>query len=182
MIAAIGRYSAQPPLSKQPVWEVAMPKIIDITGQRFGKLVVLARHSQNARRDWHWLCQCDCGRQKPIAVHNLVAGKSRSCGVCIRKGYTRHGHSPHNKWSGTYVSWRDMILRCTYPKSNRYEYYGGRGIIICERWLSFPNFLADMGERPPGHSIERINVNGNYEPSNCKWIPRAEQSKNRRYP
>jgi hypothetical protein len=80
----------------------------------------------------------------------------------------------------TYHSWSNMIQRCTNPKHHRYANYGGRGIAVCERWREFANFLADMGVKPPGHSIERKDNNGNYEPGNCKWATFAEQSHNTR--
>ena len=92
----------------------------------------------------------------------------------------RHGHYVSRKPTPVLVSWRNMVQRCTNPNHTAYRYYGGRGIRVCDRWLSFPNFLDDMGTRPAGYSIERIDVNGNYEPSNCKWIPRLDQWKNRR--
>ena len=91
-----------------------------------------------------------------------------------------HGHAPkHAKRSLTYNCWRDMRKRCNNPKATRYERYGGRGIKVCERWNSFVNFLADMGEAAPGMSIERIDYNGDYTPENCKWIPKSRQSANR---
>lgn len=95
-------------------------------------------------------------------------------------GSFKHGHAPkYEKRSLTYNCWKDMRKRCNNPNATRYERYGGRGIKVCERWNSFENFLADMGEAGPGMSMERIDYDGNYEPSNCKWIPRARQSSNR---
>ncbi len=91
----------------------------------------------------------------------------------------RHGHAKNGKLSGTYVSWSNMKRRCTNPNDNRFKTHGARGVTVCARWQSFSNFLADMGERPDGLSIERINVNGNYEPSNCKWATPTEQARNR---
>jgi len=93
---------------------------------------------------------------------------------------TTHGHAPHGAFTPTYWTWQGMHARCRYPSSSGYKHYGGRGITVCDRWASFENFLADMGERPKGTSIDRINVDGNYEPGNCRWATPKEQRQNRR--
>lgn len=92
----------------------------------------------------------------------------------------RHGHACGGVLSPTYISWRAMVQRCTYPKNNRYANYGGRGIQVCAEWVFFENFLRDMGERPIGTSLDRRDNDGNYEPSNCRWSTPKEQSNNRR--
>ena len=92
----------------------------------------------------------------------------------------RHGHHINGKPSPTYISWRDMKARCQNPNHEHYEYYGGRGVEVCERWQNFANFLADMGERPPGKTLDRINNDRNYEPGNCRWATPKEQAQNRR--
>jgi hypothetical protein len=92
----------------------------------------------------------------------------------------RHGHATRAKWSPTYMSWVGMIQRCSYPRHAKYSQYGGRGIVVCERWKLFDNFLLDMGERPKGKSLDRIDPNKNYEPGNCKWSTKSEQMRNTR--
>lgn len=161
-----------------------MCKLIDMTGQRFGRYTVLARNGVSANGMAAWLCKCDCGKEKTVIGSNLRAGKIVSCGcyqreVAVKNGRAtkRHGetHSP------TYKSWLSMKGRCLNKSDQAYALYGGRGIKICDRWIhSFENFLADMGEKPEKFSIERIDVDGNYEPHNCKWANHLEQSRNKR--
>lgn len=103
---------------------------------------------------------------------------SRSCSATKR--LTKHGHAKNGKQSPTYNCWASMINRCTNPSAANYPRYGGRGIAVCERWLGFDNFLADMGEKPVGRSIDRINTFGNYEPDNCRWATITEQQRNLR--
>ncbi|RAJ70210.1 hypothetical protein K378_01375 [Streptomyces sp. Amel2xB2] len=137
-------------------------------GARYGRLTVLAtRHPGET----HVQCRCACGTEKAIPVKQW--GHTQSCGCAHR----RHGYS------GTriYWTWADMINRCTNPTHKQWRHYGGRGITVCPRWrASFVNFLADMGERPPGMSLDRINNDGPYTPSNCRWTDHSTQSKNRR--
>lgn len=96
------------------------------------------------------------------------------------KGNYRHGHGRNGNKTPTYRSWNAMLCRCTHPTNKMYHAYGGRGITVCERWMTFANFLADMGERPAGLTLDRINNDGNYEPDNCKWATRSEQNSNTR--
>jgi hypothetical protein len=162
-----------------------MPKLIDLTGERFGRLIVMQfNHSARTRSSSsrpYWRCRCDCGNIKIVAGHHLKSCKIQSCG-CIRsenttRMKTTHGHSK----TSIYKIWTHMNSRCFKRSYNRFHRYGGRGITVCDRWRRFENFLEDMGSSWfKGASIERKNVDGNYEPSNCIWIPLCDQSKNRR--
>lgn len=127
-----------------------------------------------------WICLCDCGRYAYPTASSLASGKSRSCG-CLRaernaQGTLSHGMSNTREW----LAWKEMRRRCLSPNRKCYANYGGRGITVCDRWAEFADFFADMGTCPPGGTLERDDVNGNYEPGNCRWIPKSEQALNTR--
>lgn len=157
--------------------------IKNIIGQKFNRLLVL-EFVEVIDHKSVWKCRCDCGNIKNISGADLKSGNTKSCGCYFKeiagKQTITHGQSGINKISGSYRSWRCMKARCTNPKNNQYYNYGDRGITFCDRWNKYENFLEDMGERPDGYSLERIDPNRNYEPENCCWILNKEQAKNTR--
>jgi|SRR5699024_2311953 len=151
---------------------------MDLTGQKFGRWQVI-RRGENQDNRVAWYCKCDCGNTGTVDTRRLVKGRSKSCGCLAREVNTKHGHNTTEGSSSEYNSWHQMKQRCLNPNDKRYHDYGGRGIKVCERWMDFNNFLEDMGKKPsPNHSIDRIDNNGDYEPSNCKWSDDYEQQRN----
>lgn len=158
-----------------------------MAGQRFTRLVVLSRAANGNGRQARWLCRCDCGNERIVLAQNLRNGNTKACGCLNRDNpgpVARHGHAKRDhsgRQSPTYITWFGMIARCTNQEKAAYKWYGARGITVCDQWLSFEQFLADMGERPAGKTLDRYpNNSGNYESGNCRWATRKEQSLNRR--
>lgn len=143
-------------------------KRTSMIGQKFGKRTVLSE-----ARPGYLKCQCICGDISFIDASNLRRGKQRQCKKCRAFIHGMNG-------TPTYNTWKCMVARCTNPKQTNYKDYGGRGIKICAAWRKFENFFSDMGIRPDGTQIDRKNNNGNYEPSNCRWVTPKENSNNRR--
>jgi hypothetical protein len=159
--------------------------VVEMTGRRFGRLVVVRLLERRGKSAYFWECRCDCGIVKGFDGHSLRRGHVQSCG-CLKRDLDRmkmvtHGDSRAGRVTPEYRAWRGMKSRCYRTTIKCYPYYGGRGIRVCDRWLtSFENFLADMGRRPSSqHSLERKDPDGHYEPSNCKWATKEEQMKNR---
>lgn len=162
-----------------------MTALKNIKGQRFGKLIVLERAEnrirESGRQDVVWVCKCDCGNSKNIRSTYLLQGLTKSCG-CIAIEKVKNLNLSHNMCqTKEYKAWSKLKSRCYTKTDNKYYAYGARGIKVCDRWLeSFENFYKDMGDAPTKkHSIDRINVNGNYEPLNCRWATNKEQSNNK---
>lgn len=153
-----------------------MRKLIDLTGKKIGRWTVLKRAENDKHKHPMWSCRCDCGNESVISGNSLRVGNSKSCGCLNMDTRTIHGE----RYSMTYETWVSMLQRCLNPKAAHYGYYGGRGIKVCDSWLDFKNFYVDMGERPKNKTLDRINVNGDYELSNCRWATHVEQSRNKR--
>lgn len=156
----------------------------EMPGKRFGRLVVIERHGSAKYGGTIWRCRCDCGTEKIATANSLRSGDTRSCGCLMRENGHKQGkaHTTHGmEGTRTYEAWSGMIQRCTNPKCEFWDRYGGRGIKVCARWRnSFQAFYADMGKKPTGLTLERIDRDSNYEPGNCKWAGQKEQAFNRR--
>jgi hypothetical protein len=150
-------------------------------GATFGRWTVTSRERPASIR--RWMCLCECGEIRAVRKEKLLDGTSQSCGCLQRENLTTHGLTTAavRRESREYWVWNTMIQRCTNPRARNYADYGGRGISVCDRWLSFSNFFADMGKRPSRlHSLERRDNESGYCPDNCYWATRQEQNQNRR--
>jgi hypothetical protein len=153
-----------------------MPKFIDRTGQRFGKLVALQRMSSNSYKKIVWRCLCDCGQETLVASGSLASGNTTSCGCYLKERITKHGG--HQRSS--YNSWRAMIRRCTIPTDKDYPRYGALGVTVCPEWRDYKVFAADMGEPEGTQTLDRIDTYGDYNKANCRWASVTTQNRNTR--
>lgn len=157
-------------------------RVKDKAGMVFGNWTVLSyfgvkRYEGTRSQAQYWLCRCSCGSEEPVQASSLVAGTSGGCRNCNQD---MHGHTVGGVRHYMYNSWQTMLSRCRNPRHIDYKNYGARGIIVCKRWEKFQHFLDDVGNRPEGKTLDRINVDGNYEPGNTRWATHSEQMKNRR--
>lgn len=164
-------------------------------GERFGKLQVITEQSMVEMPNGSFmpkaLCQCDCGKQALVNIYHLLGEKSTTCG-CGRRRRPIHGQALRSGIKPTYWSWSAMMGRCYRKTNSKYKNYGARGIRVCERWKRLENLIADIGERPPGRTLGRLNNDGHYScgkcpecvdngwPANCKWSTAQEQAAEKR--
>lgn len=154
----------------------------DLSGERFGRLVAVSLVERDKDRNHKWLFRCDCGAEKVIRVNLVKQGRTSSCGCLFQEMMvernTKHGLSRGNPKE--YRSWKDMRARCKNPNDSDFANYGGRGIKVCPEWEDFAAFLSDMGSRPDGFTLDRIDVNGDYSADNCRWASAPTQARNKR--
>ena len=149
-------------------------KLVDRTGQKFGRLTVVEQAGRTKSKKVLWKCRCDCGNETQTDSGSLVTGNTTSCGCALKKAITKHGG-----WNkSSYNTWRAMIRRCTNPKDKDYPRYGGKGVTVFPEWLDYATFAKNMGEPEGDETLDRIDVYGNYEPSNCRWAGIKTQNRN----
>ncbi len=184
-------------------------EILDITGQRFGRLLAVRRLEKDKWGNTVWLCKCDCQKEIVTQLTALRSKRTKSCGClrrevryrdwgkhrkeysaqyylanrreikeCVRRYRTAHREQINKRIRESgYAAWANIIQRCFNPNRDTYRFYGGRGITVCDRWRKFENFLKDMGPRPEGTHIHRIDSNGDYSPDNCVWLDKTEHAR-----
>lgn len=145
---------------------------LNLVGVKFGRLTVISSaESRNAKTRWN--CICECGTSGVYVTGNLRSGDTTSCG-CLPPNRTVHGHNRKGARTRTYSIWAGMVSRCTNSKAKDYKFYGAKGIRVCPQWMEFTTFLADMGEAIGDMTIDRLDSSKDYEPSNCQWLPHAD--------
>jgi len=160
-------------------------KRLELEGQTFGRLTAVKFIKKSSQKSF-WLCRCACGNFVTVRTDSLTRGVTKSCGCYQSESVSkRMKEFPNSRTHGrsrspVYRTWDGIIQHCTNPNTKGFKYWGGRGVKVCDKWKTFEGFFEDMGERPNGLTIHRINPFGNYEPSNCKWATYEEQNNNRR--
>ena len=160
-----------------------MSKLRDLTGQTFGRLTAIRPDGQNKHRQTFWICKCSCGKEVRVIGYNLTQGTTRSCGCLVKDNPTHMKHNGKKEYPRLYRIWKGMKCRCYSPKGQNNSYYGGRGITICPEWekdfTSFRDWALNNGYSEE-LTLDRIDVNGNYCPENCRWASLEQQSRNKR--
>lgn len=148
-------------------------------GERYGRLTVISETTGSDKRHRYFTCICDCGKGTTTKLNSMRSGNTQSCGCLSVERTTQLNRTHGQSNTRTHVRWRSMLTRATNPNITHAKSYTGRGIGVCERWLTFENFLADMGECPPNHSLDRIDNDQSYQPGNCRWATPQQQGRNR---
>ena len=163
-------------ITASSLWSLTMPRFIDRTDQRFGKLTVIQRNGTDRLRKVLWRCRCDCGAELDVVAGSLVTGNTTSCGCYLKERITKHGG-----WKkASYNTWRAMMRRCYNPKDKDFKRYGALGVTVCSDWHTYTKFAEDVGEPEGTQTLDRIDPYGGYSRINCRWASITQQNRNLR--